>query len=183
MLNKMNRRKWLAGIAVAALTPVLFLAGCGGDDDDNGGIGNPLVFLVSLTAGQEIPAPQGNPTATGTAQVSVSEDGSTITAVINTTVTGFTSDVTAGHIHIITNPNGTGPVVFPLFNRTTDGAWTGHVTRTFTAADFPVGGFPGIPTFADAVAQIRAGNGYVNFHTVLNPAGEIRGDLEIHNQG
>jgi hypothetical protein len=171
----MTRRTWIAAATAAAFTPLLFLAGCGGDDND-------LVFVVPMNAANEIPAPQGNPQATGTARVTVSEDGSTIIADITTTG-NFTSGVTAGHIHIITQPNGTGPVVFPLFNRANDGTWSGHVVKSFSAADFPAGGFPGIPTFADAVNMIRAGNAYVNFHTELNPAGEIRGNLRVHPQG
>jgi hypothetical protein len=34
-----------------------------------------------------------------------------------------------------------------------------------------------VPTFADAVAAILAGNTYINVHTSLNPSGEIRGQV------
>ncbi len=179
---KMNRRALLAAaFAVAALTPVL-ISGCGSDDDDGG---NQLTFATGVGAGQEIPQPTGNPTANGNATLRVSDDGSTIflDAVINGGA--FTSAVTAAHIHIITNANGTGPVVFPLFNSSGGATFTipGEIHASFTAADYPPGGIVGIGSFADAVALIRQGLSYINFHTTVNPSGEIRGNFNVHNQG
>jgi hypothetical protein len=141
-----------------------------------GGGGGDLVFNAAMNAANEIPAPSGNPQATGTAMVTVMEDGSSV--ALDVTTTGeFTSNVTAAHIHIITQPNNTGPVVFGFFSAAADGAWTGHVAKTFTAANFPAGGVAGIATYEDAIAMLRAGKGYVNIHTGTNGAGEIRGNL------
>ncbi|MBW3625467.1 MAG: CHRD domain-containing protein [Armatimonadetes bacterium] len=177
-VRKMNRRTWLAAaVTMAALTPTLFLAGCGGDDDDDD-----LILDAILSAANEIPAPQGNPQVTGTTVVTVSEDRSTITVDVNT-AGSFTSPVTGAHIHVITNANGTGPVIFPLFNATQQGNWPGQLRRILTQADFTPAG--GVETFQQAIDQILNNNTYVNIHTQLNPAGEIRGNLRLrsHHQG
>jgi hypothetical protein len=83
-------------------------------------------------------------------------------------------NVTAAHIHV-GGATVNGPVILFLFDATTDGPFTSPVTGTLTAADLiPAGG---VNTFAEAIANIRAGNTYVNVHTTANPAGEIRGQL------
>ena len=174
--GKMNRRSWMAAIAVAALTPTLFLAGCGGDDDDDD-----FDLFANLSAAQEIPPPQGNPPATGTATVTINEDRTQLEVRVQTTG-AFTSPVTAAHIHVITNPNRTGPIVFPLFNAQTQGQWSNQIHLTLTEANFTQS--TGVATFQDAINQILAGNSYVNIHTTLNGPGEIRGDLVLdHDQG
>ncbi len=50
-------------------------------------------------------------------------------------------------------------------------AFTSPLVKTLTAADLTPGG--GVNTFADAVAQLLAGNAYVNVHTAANPGGEL----------
>lgn len=175
--RKMNRRTWLgAALAVAALTPTLFLTGCGGDDDDND-----FILRSVLSAANEIPTPTGNPTVTGTGEVRINEDRTQLDVRIQTTG-NFTSPVTAAHIHIINNPNGTGPVVIPLFNRTTDGEWNPQYHRILTEANFN-SQQTAAASFQDAINKMLAGQGYINIHTVTNPAGEIRGNLVLHSQG
>lgn len=90
------------------------------------------------------------------------------------------------HIHL--GPKGqNGPIIFWLFGDNSnspigplvrdDGPFTGEISGDLTAADlFPQAGL-GLNTFADAVANIQAGNGYVNVHTVAHPPGELRGQL------
>jgi hypothetical protein len=83
-------------------------------------------------------------------------------------------NVTQAHIHV--GAEGVnGPVIFWLFDPATDGPFTSPVTGTLTAADLVQAG--GINTFAQALEAIRDGNTYVNVHTVVYPAGEIRGQI------
>ena len=83
-------------------------------------------------------------------------------------------NVTAAHIHIA--PEGEdGPVVAPLFmgEFSTNSVDT-LVTGTLTDADILEG-----YTLASLLAEMEAGNAYVNIHTTQYPAGEIRGQLEL----
>ena len=49
---------------------------------------------------------------------------------------------------------------------------------TLTADDLVQPAAPAPPiTFAQVVGAIRAGNTYANIHTVIHPAGEIRGQI------
>src|SRR2546427_512310 len=53
------------------------------------------------------------------------------------------------------------------------------ITGTLTAADLSckdaTATSPAVNNFADAVAQIKAGNTYTNVHSQANPGGDIRG--------
>jgi len=53
------------------------------------------------------------------------------------------------------------------------------ITGTLTAADLSckdaTANSPAVLSFADAIAQIKAGNTYANVHSQANPAGDIRG--------
>ena len=53
------------------------------------------------------------------------------------------------------------------------------ITGTLTAADLSckdaTATSPAVLSFADAIAQIKAGNTYANVHSQANPAGDIRG--------
>jgi hypothetical protein len=68
----------------------------------------------------------------------------------------------------------TGPAVFSL-----DDDFTQPINRTFTAADYPDPPPDGAPeTWEAFVAQMRAGNTYVNLHTAACPMGEIRDQID-----
>jgi hypothetical protein len=87
-------------------------------------------------------------------------------------------DVLQAHIHL--GPAGeNGPVVAFLFGPS-DGIDVGGeeviAHGMITAADL-LGPLEGM-TIADLAAEMQRGTAYVNVHTVANPAGEIRGQIE-----
>ena len=84
--------------------------------------------------------------------------------------------ITDAHIHLgATGENG--PVVVVLFDAGgTPVTKDGRLARGFLLAGDLVGPLEGEP-FAALVAEIEAGNAYVNVHTVAKPDGEIRGQL------
>ena len=131
-------------------------AGCGKGSD------NLTVWKADLSPANEVPA-RGTG-ATGAAGISF--DGTTVSYSIE--LHGINS-VLFGHIH--SAPAGVnGPVRVTLFPGPTTGAVDGVLVQgTFTAADVK-----GI-TFDALIAEMKAGNSYVNFHTTQFPGGEVRG--------
>ena len=108
---------------------------------------------VTLRGNNEVPA--NTSAATGTANVSVSEDCSVSGKI---TVSGMTA--TAAHIH--TGAAGAnGPVAVP-FNKSGENA-------------FETAG--GAKMNAEQCAAYKAGNTYVNVHSAAHPGGEIRAQL------
>jgi hypothetical protein len=162
-------------IPAIALGAVLPLVACG---DDNG---NPTdaatSFSATLSGDQEVPAVPT--TATGTATFSIS--GSQITYTVN--VTGIENPVVS-HIHVAaTGQNG--PVRLNLCG--TGAPVPECATGDGVLATGTNGTTLGI-TFDELVAEMRAGNTYVNVHTddgIGQPntgpgdmqSGEIRGQI------
>jgi len=136
-----------------------------------------LNFRAHLAGRNEVPAV--NTRAQGQAIVQISRDESSIDFKL---IAANIEDVTQAHIHcgaagvngpVVAFLYGFGPVVSP------DGVLS---QGTLTAADViprpDSDACPGgLADFADLVARIRAGDAYVNVHTLDNPGGEIRGQL------
>lgn len=81
---------------------------------------------------------------------------------------------TFSHIHCA--PVGVdGPVGVTLFAGTFSG--TGTFTTTIVEPD--AGNTCGWSTIADIVADMLAGNAYINIHTEANPGGAIRGQVQL----
>jgi hypothetical protein len=83
-------------------------------------------------------------------------------------------DVTAAHIHV-GQPGEDGDVVALLFSGDPTGEFNGQLAEgTITEADLtgPLAG-----DMDGLVALLESGGLYVNVHTVVNPAGEIRGQI------
>jgi Cu/Zn superoxide dismutase len=98
------------------------------------------------------------PDATGSAYVSIDRLHSNMNVVFVTN--GLTDDVTASHFHEA--PLGVnGGVVFDLSPFVDNGAISGY----------------GVPIDTSLVNMIRSGNAYINVHTSLHPAGEVRGQV------
>jgi hypothetical protein len=151
------------------------VAGCGGGDD------NPItLFTLPMRGAHEIPAVTS--TGGGTANVQVFGDSALNTDQINVvfTPTGLTNaNVTRSHIHVNNGLEPNGPVILTLYESTTDGAFTGTISKSFpsnTAAFTPNPG-AGINNFGDLVTAIMEGRAYVNLHTTQNPGGELRAPL------
>jgi len=132
-------------------------------------------FEADLAGANEVPPVTSD--ASGEASFRVSKDRSTIQYELEVEdITG----VLQAHIHIA--PAGeNGPVAAFLFGLVpggldVDGEET--IARgTITASDL-LGPLAGM-TIDDLVAEMQRGNAYVNVHTVANPGGEIRGQIEV----
>jgi hypothetical protein len=85
------------------------------------------------------------------------------------------------HIHL--GPVGeTGPVVVWLYPdgpppQEIPGRFDGVLAEGTITSENLVGPLAGA-TLADLIDEIQAGNAYVNVHTVQNPPGEIRGQID-----
>lgn len=113
----------------------------------------------------------------GTATFRLSDDGTSLEYRL---IVANIANVTQSHIHI--GPaTGNGPVVVFLFGFVAGGVTENGVLAegTITQANLiarPAIGFGG--TMAELVAAMRAGNAYVNVHTVAHPGGEIRAQFD-----
>jgi hypothetical protein len=132
-------------------------------------------FYAELDTAQEVPEPEVVTAANGDAVFFVDGDGNLAYEVILVDIQG----VTAAHIHL-GMPGETGPVVVTLFMgefSTGEGDTGTLVTGVVTAAELE-GDLEGL-TLGHLLAQMEAGNTYVNVHTEANPSGEIRGQIEL----
>lgn len=127
-------------------------------------------FTTSLMGAEEVPPV--STMASGDAMFVLSDDGTQLAYTV--TVSGI-SDVFAAHIHLA--PAGSnGSVVAGLFGVKMFGPFDGTLAQgTITAADLkgPLAGM----SLEALIAEIKAGNTYVNVHTAANPPGEIRGQI------
>ena len=119
------------------------------------------VYTTQLRAEDELPAPSGSK-AWGFAQVKVKPNG-----VVEWTVRVHNparEAFRAGHVHVVDQANGTGPVVLTL------------LSGTYTDRRFEVSGTATNATLASALLA-DPDDYYVNLHTTAFPAGAIRGNL------
>ncbi len=108
---------------------------------------------VNLTGDAEVPAHATAGQGTGT--FTVSPDGS-----VSGSMTAYNFTPTMGHIHIGA-PGVNGPAIVPM-------------TKTGQTLTVPAGS----RLTAEQLAAYRAGNLYVNIHSVGNPDGEVRAQLK-----
>lgn len=132
-------------------------------------------FRAHLSGGNEVPAV--DTLSQGQAIFQVSADGSSLSYRL---IVANLENTLQAHIHV-GPPGENGPVVAFLYpsappaqlipDRFSGVLATGEVT----AADLrgPLAGM----SLDDLLAEIAAGNTYVNVHTVANPGGEIRGQI------
>jgi hypothetical protein len=114
-----------------------------------------ITFKATLTGTQQDP-PVGT-SATGTAEITLDDVAKTISGTI--TYTGLSGPPNAAHIHEAACGHN-GPPVFDFDEVTAD------------KIEFEDG------ELEDAeIADLKAGNYYINVHTAANPNGEIRGQL------
>jgi hypothetical protein len=145
----------------------------------------PITFVGSLTGANEVP-PVPSP---GTGLATVVLDSTAQTLQVNVTFSGLTSNDTAAHIHCCA-PLGTNAGVattvpaFPGFPLgVTSGTYSSVVfdltqPTIYNSAFVTLEG--GTIPLAEAalIAGIQNGQTYLNIHTMINPGGEIRGQLE-----
>ena len=118
-----------------------------------------VIFEATLDAAHEVPAPTGTlPGAGATATLLYDETDKTLTYTID--VQGLTGPPGAAHIHQAP-PGVAGPVKI-TFDQTKLG-----------------GGAPPLPVPAAVLDAMLAGGTYANVHTLMNPNGEIRGQIAL----
>src|ERR687888_1030101 len=118
-------------------------------------------IAANMTAANEVPAPKGDVSgARGTFTATLTKSGTGAAMAWRLEFSNLTGNATAAHIHVAARGQA-GPVRVPLCAPCTSGM-TG--TANIDAA------------VLDAIQTDRA---YANVHTPTNPAGEIRGQVEI----
>lgn len=148
------------GLAACALGATLVLtAGAGARVTAT----NIVTVSASLRADGEVPPPSGADAARGTftATVKRTTDGAEFTWQL--AFRDMTGPVTDAHIHIAP-PGEAGDVIVPLCRPCTNGQ---RGVDTMEIGD---------------ISAMNAGRTYVNLHTARNPAGEIRGQIDIFDK-
>ncbi len=127
-------------------------------------------FVANLSGAEAVPSRVT--LAQGQALFQLSPDGTELSFEL--TVANI-EDVVASHIHLA--PAGSnGPVVATLFGGAPSGPFNGTLAQgTITAAQ--LSGLLAGSSLDVLIAEINAGNTYVNVHTLANPGGEIRGQI------
>jgi hypothetical protein len=145
----------------------------------------PITFVGSLTGANEVP-PVPSP---GTGLATVVLDSTAQTLQVNVTFSGLTSNDNAAHIHCCA-PLGTNAGVattVPAFPGFPLGVTSGSFSSVVFDLTQPTIYNPAFVTLqggtiplaeAALIAGIENGMTYLNIHTVVNPGGEIRGQLE-----
>lgn len=127
-------------------------------------------FVADLSGSQEVPSIET--VATGQATFEINPSSTALTFVI--TVTNI-ENVTAAHIHCA-RAGANGPIGVAL-SAGAFGPINGILAQGTITTPNPGNGC-GWANFAAIVAALRSGNTYINVHTVANPSGEIRGQIQ-----
>ena len=138
-----------------------------------------LSFRAHLSGDQEVPAVETR--ATGQTIFKLSKDGTELSYKL---IVANLEDIRMAHIHLAPVGDNGGVVVWlypsspppQLIEGTTSGILAEGV---ITSADL-VGSLEG-GDLQDLLDNMVAGNAYVNVHTVENPGGEIRGQIQANN--
>jgi hypothetical protein len=125
---------------------------------------------------EEVPANDSK--AQGQATFTISEDGTELAYKL---VVANSDDVTQSHIHMAA-PGANGGIVAWLYPsapplQLIEGRSQGVLASGVITDDDVVGALAGTGV-AGLIAAIRAGNTYVNVHTLAFPPGEIRGQID-----
>lgn len=129
-------------------------------------------FVANLVGESEVPPVDTS--ATGTAELQLSEDGQTISYSIDA---NDLEGALMAHIHQ-GGENENGDILVWLFNSTEP---TGEISGQLDNNGFTAGSFEGPlqgQNMSSLVDLINSGQTYVNVHTEENPDGEIRGTIE-----
>jgi hypothetical protein len=168
----------LAAIAVIAIAaPLVFTVHADHHD--------PITYRAKLSGFGEVPPKlvDGQGKFTGT----LSADRNSIAWTVSWT--GLTGPAQAAHIHFGQRQNTGSVVVFfcggggrpacpdgPDHSGTVTGTWTAADILAVPAQNISAGDFTGFLRILDAKL------GYANAHTTLFPAGEIRGQVSVHDR-
>jgi hypothetical protein len=138
------------------------------DGEIRGQVRAPVTLAAMLSGGQEVPPVVT--AASGRGQVVINADRDRLRFAL--AVTDLPADqITQAHIHVA--PAGmNGGVAFFL----ADDGFSSPLLGTLAPEDFLSP--PEAPTFAEFVAALLGGGTYMNVHSMTQPDGEIRGQLE-----
>ena len=161
----MKRLRLVASLAAISLLLVLQLtASTAGAKQRN--------FTAVLTGEQEVQTPPVETDAQGQATFQLRNQGTELRFTLSVS---NIENVVAAHLHLAPAA-ANGPIVVGLFGGPATGPVNGVLAEgTITASDL-VGPLQG-QSLSVLVDEIRARHIYVNVHTEVYPAGEIRGQL------
>ena len=162
----------LASIRIAPLAGALLLAA-------QAAPAQPLNFVAPLSGDQEVPPVETQ--ARGLAKLQLDASGGELSYRL---VVAQLEGVTQAHIHC-GSAGVNGPVVAFLFALMPGGVDVNGVLSGGGITDADVIVRPdspecpgGVASFDDLVARLESGEAYVNVHTLDNPGGEIRGQVQ-----
>jgi hypothetical protein len=124
----------------------------------------PIIFKADITVAQEVPTPSPS-LGVGAGVFVLSADRTQLSYAI--TFTGTSSEPFAGHFHAAANVGETANVRRTICSPCASGTL---ITGVWSAMDSQ-------PLTPERVQDLLAGRVYVNLHTMLNPGGEIRGQV------
>lgn len=136
-------------------------------------IPNETSFRAFLEGAEENP-PIANSGAWGTFQLTIDPAAQTASYILR--VWNLPSGVSVGHIHVGTD-NTNGPTVL-TFTLPTNASNDFQVTQTVALSTITLRPETGIRSIQDFIESLRGGQCYANVHTVVNPGGEIRGQIQ-----
>lgn len=161
METKNFKRRFLAPLASVALAGTLLLSACDKNDDDDIKDTNAKYSISGAASGaQEVPAV----TTSATGNLNGSYDTLSKQLIYSINWTGLSGDVSMAHFH---GPALAGEDASPIetLSIVTNGM-AGIAKDTITAS-------------ATLHSALMAGKVYYNIHTVANPGGEIRGQVNV----
>ena len=175
------RRTWMVGALVVFALAAASIALASGRHHGNGDHGH---LKARLSGFNEVPPILSN----GKAFVRVSIGNGSLTYRLTLSGT-FTSTITQSHLHFGQPGVNGGIFLFLCTNLGNGPAGTppcpqsGTVTRTVSASAITPVAAQNVHagSFDDAVRVILSGDAYANVHTVNFPAGEIRGQVTVHD--
>ena len=155
----MKTRLFSKGLLVALFASTsLFFVSCDKDDDDD----DDVMFELSGNASGSQEVPAVNTTATGTLTGTYNRNTNMMTYTINWS--GLSGNVSVAHFHGPAEPGeSAGPLIDIVV--TTNGI-SGTVSSSATLTE-------------TQESYLLDGKLYYNLHTVLNPNGEIRGQVVV----
>jgi hypothetical protein len=171
----MRRTRVLTAIVLATFAGAV---ACGDDDDGDEDYEANLTVLAETQGGATV---SGSPTATGHADLVLEDSILTVTVTISGQLT---SNVTMAHIHAPAPTTATAGIVLDFVPSMTAvinaGTRTGTiVSASFNLATLAVSGTGVLRIDANTlINHLNSGQAYVNVHTVTNPGGEIRGQIQ-----
>ena len=173
----------VAVLALAALAVVVF-AGAGGAN------GNKTMVKADPLTGYQEATPAGvSSSGSGTFEATIDEDATPPTITYTLTYVGLSGPALFAHIHFGNRFDSGGVSAFLCGGLTkppcppgtaTEAVVTGTIVPTDVVGPANQGIAPG--EFDELVAAIRAGVTYVNVHSSMFPAGEIRGQINNDDQ-